>query len=197
MVLVRPETVELQPANGDGSGVITGEIVSHTFLGADDAAEADLRRQRGDGRRAGHAGERLSGRHEGAGALPRRDGAGAHASKRLQQQIRTVAEDPVDAEGDELAHPRWIVDRVDRRLQAETARQLDPAPPRAPVPEADPPRVASRPAGSRRRGRRAAASAARAPARSARCSNETTIASAGSSRPCARRHRVAGSATGS
>jgi putative spermidine/putrescine transport system ATP-binding protein len=34
MVLVRPETVELQPANGDGSGVITGEIVSHTFLGA-------------------------------------------------------------------------------------------------------------------------------------------------------------------
>ena len=34
MVLVRPETVELRPANGDGSGVITGEIVSHTFLGA-------------------------------------------------------------------------------------------------------------------------------------------------------------------
>ncbi len=34
MVLVRPETVELQPANGDASGVITGEIVSHTFLGA-------------------------------------------------------------------------------------------------------------------------------------------------------------------
>ena len=60
MVLVRPETVELQPANGDGAGVITGEIVSHTFLGRDDAAEADLRRQRGDGRRAGHAGERLS-----------------------------------------------------------------------------------------------------------------------------------------
>jgi putative spermidine/putrescine transport system ATP-binding protein len=34
MVLVRPESVELQPANGDGPGVITGEIVSHTFLGA-------------------------------------------------------------------------------------------------------------------------------------------------------------------
>ncbi len=34
MVLVRPEAVELQPANGDGAGVITGEIVSHTFLGA-------------------------------------------------------------------------------------------------------------------------------------------------------------------
>jgi putative spermidine/putrescine transport system ATP-binding protein len=34
MVLVRPESVELQPANGDGAGVITGEIVSHTFLGA-------------------------------------------------------------------------------------------------------------------------------------------------------------------
>ena len=33
MVLVRPESVELQPANGDGAGVITGEIVSHTFLG--------------------------------------------------------------------------------------------------------------------------------------------------------------------
>jgi putative spermidine/putrescine transport system ATP-binding protein len=33
-VLVRPESVELQPANGDGAGVITGEIVSHTFLGA-------------------------------------------------------------------------------------------------------------------------------------------------------------------
>ena len=34
MVLVRPETVELGPANGDGTGVLTGEIVSHTFLGA-------------------------------------------------------------------------------------------------------------------------------------------------------------------
>jgi putative spermidine/putrescine transport system ATP-binding protein len=34
MVLVRPETVELGPANGDGTAVITGEIVSHTFLGA-------------------------------------------------------------------------------------------------------------------------------------------------------------------
>ncbi len=34
MVLVRPETVELRPANGDGTGVVTGEIVSHTFLGA-------------------------------------------------------------------------------------------------------------------------------------------------------------------
>jgi putative spermidine/putrescine transport system ATP-binding protein len=34
MVLVRPETVELQPADGDGASVITGEIVSHTFLGA-------------------------------------------------------------------------------------------------------------------------------------------------------------------
>ena len=34
MVLVRPETVELHPANGDGQAVVTGEIVSHTFLGA-------------------------------------------------------------------------------------------------------------------------------------------------------------------
>ncbi len=34
MVLVRPETVELRPANGDGTGVLIGEIVSHTFLGA-------------------------------------------------------------------------------------------------------------------------------------------------------------------
>ena len=34
MVLVRPETVELGPADDDGAGVVTGEIVSHTFLGA-------------------------------------------------------------------------------------------------------------------------------------------------------------------
>jgi len=35
MVLVRPETVELGPTNGDGtSSTITGEIISHTFLGA-------------------------------------------------------------------------------------------------------------------------------------------------------------------
>jgi putative spermidine/putrescine transport system ATP-binding protein len=34
MVLVRPETVELGAMNGDGSDVVTGEIVSHTFLGA-------------------------------------------------------------------------------------------------------------------------------------------------------------------
>jgi putative spermidine/putrescine transport system ATP-binding protein len=34
LVLVRPETVDLQPVNGDGAGVLTGEIVSHTFLGA-------------------------------------------------------------------------------------------------------------------------------------------------------------------
>ncbi|MBA2461786.1 MAG: ABC transporter ATP-binding protein [Actinobacteria bacterium] len=34
LVLVRPETVELQQASGDGAGVLTGDIVSHTFLGA-------------------------------------------------------------------------------------------------------------------------------------------------------------------
>jgi putative spermidine/putrescine transport system ATP-binding protein len=34
MVLVRPETVELGPLNGAGADVVTGEIVSHTFLGA-------------------------------------------------------------------------------------------------------------------------------------------------------------------
>ena len=34
LVLVRPETVDLQPANGDGTGALTGDIVSHTFLGA-------------------------------------------------------------------------------------------------------------------------------------------------------------------
>ena len=34
LVLVRPETVELQPPDGDGAGALTGEIISHTFLGA-------------------------------------------------------------------------------------------------------------------------------------------------------------------
>ncbi len=34
LVLVRPETVDLQPANGDGTDALTGEIISHTFLGA-------------------------------------------------------------------------------------------------------------------------------------------------------------------
>ena len=33
-MLVRPEQVELEPANGDGDGVVAGEIVSQTFLGA-------------------------------------------------------------------------------------------------------------------------------------------------------------------
>jgi putative spermidine/putrescine transport system ATP-binding protein len=32
LVLVRPETVELEPA-GDGAGALTGEVLSHTFLG--------------------------------------------------------------------------------------------------------------------------------------------------------------------
>jgi putative spermidine/putrescine transport system ATP-binding protein len=34
LVLVRPETVDLQPVSGDGGGVLTGDIISHTFLGA-------------------------------------------------------------------------------------------------------------------------------------------------------------------
>jgi putative spermidine/putrescine transport system ATP-binding protein len=35
LVLVRPETIELQPAeNGTAAGVLTAEVISHTFLGA-------------------------------------------------------------------------------------------------------------------------------------------------------------------
>ena len=34
LVLVRPETVDLHPVGGDGAGVLTGDIISHTFLGA-------------------------------------------------------------------------------------------------------------------------------------------------------------------
>jgi putative spermidine/putrescine transport system ATP-binding protein len=34
LVLVRPETVDLQPASGDGAGALSGAIISHTFLGA-------------------------------------------------------------------------------------------------------------------------------------------------------------------
>ena len=47
LVLVRPETVELQPAERRRYGALTGEIVSHTFLGASmrlkiDAAGGEL-----------------------------------------------------------------------------------------------------------------------------------------------------------
>jgi putative spermidine/putrescine transport system ATP-binding protein len=34
LVLVRPETVELQPVDGGGDGGLTGDVISHTFLGA-------------------------------------------------------------------------------------------------------------------------------------------------------------------
>ena len=47
LVLVRPETVELHTPDGDGAGALTGEIISHTFLGASmrlkiDAAGGEL-----------------------------------------------------------------------------------------------------------------------------------------------------------
>ena len=83
MVLVRPETVELQPADGDGAGSLTGEIISHTFLGRVDAPEDRLGRRRPDRRRARLA--RANAYPVGmtrAGALPGRDGAGCSASKR-------------------------------------------------------------------------------------------------------------------
>jgi len=47
LVLVRPETVDLHPVDGGGTDRLTGEIISHTFLGASmrlkiDTGEGDL-----------------------------------------------------------------------------------------------------------------------------------------------------------
>ena len=136
LVLVRPETVEVEASASTENG-LTGEVVSQTFLGSVTRVRVlagPTEWTRGPLRRAGRgapgrdAGQRYASPPRARGCSAR-GGRRARASERLAQQIRTVAEDPVDAERGERSHPRGVVDRVDGRLEA---RARAPGRPRAP-----------------------------------------------------------------
>ena len=119
--------------------------------------------------------------------------------KRSPKQLRAIAEDPVHAERDELAHPQLLVDRVDGRRETERGGLREPARRHPAVVEAHSPGVPRR--GADRDAEADVlqrASRARDAPPSARRSNETTTPSSGrAAGRCVPRRRDDGSAAGS
>ena len=151
LVLVRPETVEIAAADAgpEPESAIVGEVVSHIFLGSvtrvrvEDPGAADGQGVTADIPPARAAATPVGTRVVASFPAGQWRGCSAWLSSQCpSQQIRTITEDPVDAERRELRILARIVHGVDGRRESERPRLRETASRDARVVEADAPRVA-------------------------------------------------------
>ena len=123
LVLVRPEILELERADGGSSGALVGDVVAHIFLGAitrvkvdagDHELSADLAGPRAHNSRLARK-WRPASPPTGAACL-----LSASSRKSLPSQTRAVREDPRHPEARELHHAGRVVHGEDGRGKAET-----------------------------------------------------------------------------
>ena len=212
-MLVRPESLKVEALDGrpPGDNELAGDVLSHTFLGPvtrlkvvgtgrrPDRGRVDGARRLAAGRVEGGR-PRAHGRHAPAQPGGRRDEPipeePARPTECPQSQIRTICEDPGDAERGELQHPRLVVHGVDGRLEPEPSRGRRAALRSRARPGSRPPTRRPR-RGSRRRSRRAARcaspAAAAAPPRARGAGSRRPRLRRRAARACGGRGRAGGS----